>query len=76
MKQKHTMQTQFLYCPTAIAERSTYPAAMQHIIAANELAHVTQLPTHIQQALDRAYTALAEHYISTQQIVLNPGPNS
>ena len=65
------MQTQFLYTPTAIAQRSTYPAAMQHIIAANELAHITQLPASVQQALNAAYDALASHYISTQQIVLN-----
>lgn len=68
------MQTMFLYSPTAIAQRSTYPAAMQHIIAANELAHITQLPVSVQSALNAAYDALAQHYISTQQILLTPSP--
>ena len=67
------MQAQFLYTPTAIAQRSTYPAAMQHIIAASELAHVTQLPASVQNALYAAYDALAAHYISTQQITVNSG---
>jgi hypothetical protein len=66
------MQAQFLYTPTAIAQRSTYPAAMQHIIAASELANVTQLPASVQAALYAAYDQLAAHYISTQQIVLTP----
>ena len=67
------MQTLFLYTPTAIAQRSTYPAALQHIIAANELAHVTQLPASVQQALDTACEALTAHYVSTKQLVLNSG---
>lgn len=67
------MQTLFLYTPAAIAQRSTYPAAMQHIIAASELAHVTQLPASVQQALDSACEALTAHYVSTQQIVLESG---